>query len=147
MIDKKHIGKEYAPVVVDVEKGQLRFFAKAVSETNPIYFDEAAAKAAGHPSLPAPPPFAFSLELAVPDPFEWLTEMGVDLGKVLHGGQTFEYSGQIYAGDTISLKRKITDIFDKKNGALEFVVTQTLIENQAGVQVGKAISTTVVRHA
>ena len=55
MIDRKHIGVVSEPRTIDVEKGQLRFFAKATGETNPIYFDEAAAQAAGHPAIPAPP--------------------------------------------------------------------------------------------
>ncbi|MGH9725342.1 MAG: FAS1-like dehydratase domain-containing protein, partial [Candidatus Acidiferrales bacterium] len=37
MIDRKHIGKTRPPHTVDVEKGRLNFFAKAIGETNPIY--------------------------------------------------------------------------------------------------------------
>ena len=61
MIDKKHIGRTTKPQTVDVEKGRLRFFAKAIGETDPVYTDEAAAKAAGYKSLPAPPTFALCL--------------------------------------------------------------------------------------
>ena len=48
MIDKKHIGHELPASVLDVEKGRLRFFAKAIGETDPVYTDEAAAEAAGY---------------------------------------------------------------------------------------------------
>ena len=34
---------------------RLKFFAKAIGETNPIYTDEAAALEAGYRALPAPP--------------------------------------------------------------------------------------------
>ena len=51
MIDKKHIGKTFPSHTVEVEKGRLRFFAKAIGETNPVYFDEISAQAAGYPSL------------------------------------------------------------------------------------------------
>ncbi|MGR3780209.1 MAG: FAS1-like dehydratase domain-containing protein, partial [Albimonas sp.] len=63
MIDRKYIGREMAPLTVDVERGQLLFFAKATGQTDPIYIDEAAARAAGYRALPAPPTFLFSLDL------------------------------------------------------------------------------------
>ena len=56
MIDRL-IGHEFAPVTAELEKGRLRFFAKATGNADPVYSDEAAAKAAGYPSPPAPPHF------------------------------------------------------------------------------------------
>ena len=46
MGDASKIGTKFEPVIVPVEAGQLKFFAKATGETNPVYTDEAAAKAA-----------------------------------------------------------------------------------------------------
>ena len=48
MADKNLIGHKIGAYSVDVEKGRLRFFAKAIGETDAIYTDEAAAQAAGH---------------------------------------------------------------------------------------------------
>ncbi len=146
MIDKKFIGTISEPHSAAVEKGQLLFFAKAVGETNPIYTDEDAARAAGYRALPAPPTFAFSLNMSRPDQFGIFAKMGVDLGKVLHGEQKFEYFGDICAGDVISFESKITDIYDKKDGALEFIVEETSGTNQNGKVVVKLTGATVVRH-
>lgn len=132
MIDRKLIGLVSDPVTVQVEAGQLKFFAKAVGETNPVYFDEKAAKAVGHRALPAPLTFGFSLRLARPDPFAYLEDIGIDLGNALHGEQKFEYYAPIYAGDTITLRDEIVDIYDKKGGALEFVTWKTTAANQLG---------------
>ena len=55
MIDRKYIGHAMPGFDVLVEKGRLRFFAKATGQTDPVYSDEAAARAAGHPGLPVPP--------------------------------------------------------------------------------------------
>ncbi len=146
MIDRKFIGHRFTPSSVEVEKGQLKFFALAIGTTDPIYFDEAAARQAGHPALPAPPTFAFSLGLARPDPFDWIKELDIDLGRVLHGEQQFEYLGQIYAGDVITLQAEVVDIYDKKNGALEFLVQRTTVTNQRQELVGIMTSSTVVRN-
>lgn len=147
MIDRKFIGVVSEPRTIEVEKGQLKFFAKATGETNPIYFDEAAAKAAGHPAIPAPPTFTFSLALGAPavrgDVF---TDMGVDMGRVLHGEQAFTHHRTIYAGDVITLTTTTTDIFDKKGGALEFVVQDTQAVNQRGELCTEMRVVTVVRN-
>jgi len=146
MIDKSWIGKSTSRLNVDVEKGQLRFFAKAVGETNPVYTDEVTAKAAGYRALPAPPTFLFSLNLAHPDPLARYIDMGIELAKLLHGNQQFEYFAPICAGDRIRLESTIVDIFMKKAGALEFVVEETTATNQIGELVGKSTQTLAIRH-
>src|SRR3546814_13237942 len=67
MIDTKWIGHRFPAIRWEVEKGRLRFFAKAIGETRPEFIDEAAAKAAGHPSLLASPTILFSGPLAPDD--------------------------------------------------------------------------------
>ena len=147
MIDRSFIGLKSEPRTIDVEKGQLRFFAKATGETNPIYFDEAAAQRAGHKRLPAPPTFTFSLALGAPaQRGNVLGDMGVDMRRVLHGEQSFTYHHPIYAGDRITLTTTTTDIYEKKGGALEFVVQDTEAVNQDGVLCTEMRVTTVVRN-
>ena len=146
MIDRSHIGREFGVHTADIEKGRLRFFAKATGETNPIYFDEDAAKAADLPTLPAPPTFLFSMDMEVPEPFGILSVLNVDLGKVLHGNQAFEYFKDVYAGDAITFRSEITDIFDKKGGALEFIDVKTRATNQQGDLVAEMARTFVVRN-
>jgi acyl dehydratase len=146
MLDKTKIGHEFPPFSTEVEKGRLRFFAEAIGERNPIYTDESAAKAAGYSAIPAPPTFMFSVDLDGPDMLPILKLLNLDIGRVLHGTQDFEYLGQIYAGDSITQKSKIADIYDKKNGALEFVVQESTYTNQNDELVGRAQQTLVYRY-
>lgn len=147
MIDASHIGIVSEPRVIEVERGQLKFFAKVVGETDPVYFDEAAAKAAGHPTIPAPPTFPFSLALGAPaERGAVLGDMGVDMKSVLHGEQSFTYHRPIYAGDTITLVTRTSDIYAKKGGALEFVIQDTTAHNQKGELCTEMRVTTVVRN-
>jgi len=146
VIDRKFIGYTWTPYTVEVEKGRLRFFAKASGETNPIYTDETAARAAGYPSLPIPPTFLFSLENDVPDLYGWLTPMGVDLGELLHGEQTFKYHAMVFAGERVTFEPRIADIYDKKKGALEFIVKETRVRNASGELVAELRNVLVVRH-
>jgi acyl dehydratase len=129
MIDKSFIGTETPEFPVEIEKGRIRQFAAAIMETNPVYFDETAARAAGHRALLAPPTFGFTLGLLHPHPFDF-EKMGVRLERILHAEQTFLYSAPIYAGDIIRVRGRITDLFEKKGGTLQFIATATIARNQ-----------------
>ena len=145
MIDKKHIGTKLTPFSVAVEKAQLRAFAKATGQTDPVYLEETAARAAGHRSLPVPPTYLFCLEMTSPNPQEIYELLGIDYGRVLHGEQHFVYHHPVFAGDTLSFVPVIADIYDRKDGALEFVVWETCVETEQGTHVADLRSVMVVR--
>ncbi|MDQ0026640.1 acyl dehydratase [Variovorax paradoxus] len=146
MIDRRHIGHQLPPFQVEVEKGRLRFFAKATGQTDPVYVDEAAARDAGHPGLPVPPTFLFCLEMEAPNPAAIRELLGMDYRSLLHGEQGFSYHAMAYAGDTLTFRQHIEDIYDKKNGALEFVVRKTRVSNQRDELVAELRCVTVVRN-
>jgi len=146
MLDRSKIGYEFTTFSTKVEKGRLKFFAKAIGETNPIYTDEVAALEAGFPALPAPPTFPMALDMDGPDNMPVLDVLDIDIARILHGSQEFDYYAPICAGDTIEVHSKITDMFDKKGGALEFVVSENTYTNQHGQAVARATSTLVVRN-
>lgn len=146
MIDRSHIGRSFAPFEVVVDPFQLRLFAKATGETRQEYQDLVAAHQRGLRGLLAPPTFLFSIWLQDPVPLRIASELGLELGRVLHGEQKFTYSSQIYSGDTITVQERITDIYDKRGGQLEFVVSDVGAVNQHGETVGTAVCTTVYRN-
>jgi acyl dehydratase len=146
MIDRSFIGAVSEPRHIEIEKGQLKFFAKATGQTDPVYFDEAAAREAGHPALPAPPTFAFSLGLGAPARKGNLFEIITDLRRILHGEQSFTYHHLLYAGDTATLVSRISDIYEKRGGTLEFIVQDTDISNQHGKLCVEMRTVTVVRN-
>ena len=145
-IDTRRIGHSFPPFSVDVEKGRLKFFAQAIGQDDPVYSDESAARAAGHPALPVPPTFLFCLEMDAPDPGAMKDLLDMPLPKVLHGEQRFTYHAMAYAGDTLTFEQRIADIYAKKGGALEFVVSETTAHNQRGELVAELRGVTVVRH-
>jgi acyl dehydratase len=146
MLDKQYIGHTLPPFQVDVEPGRLRFFAKATGQNDPIYLDEEAARAAGHPGLPVPPTFLFCLEMESPNPAAIRDLLGIDYRRILHGEQGFSYHSMAHAGDTLTFEQRIDDIYDKKNGALEFVVRKTRVSNQRAELVAELRCVTVVRN-
>lgn len=146
MIDKKWIGHELPPSVLPIERSRLQFFAKAIGQTDPVYTDAAAARDAGYADLPAPPTFLFAAELDSGATDRLLAELQIPLAKLLHGEQGFTYHRPACVGDTVTVRSRITDIYDKKNGALEFVVKTSRALNQRDELVAELRTVLVCRH-
>jgi acyl dehydratase len=142
---RRALAFEFEPLVVTAERGRLAFFARATGQPDPVYSDLDAAKAAGHPDLPVPPSFYFSLELERADPFGWLTALDVDLRRVLHGEQSFTYHALAHAGDVLTLRTRITEVAAKKGGALELLTKETSVTRDAQ-PIAEAVSVIVVRN-
>ena len=121
LIDKKLIGKQYPDISFAIEKQRLRFFSKATSQTDPIYFNEKFAKQKGYPSIVAPPTFLTTVGYEKENPFDFLDELGIEIDRVLSAGQNYIFYDLIFAGDFILMKSRISDIYDKKSGKLQFV--------------------------
>ncbi len=142
----KFIGKAYPPFSMEIEKGRIAQFARSIGTDDPIHFDSDAAKQAGYRDIPAPLTFGYTITMDAGQSFNVLDDMQVDKSRAVHGEQGFTYFGDICAGDTISGQQKITDIYDKKNGALIFIVTTTQLDNQLGDHVADLHSVIVVRN-
>ncbi|HEY0225211.1 MAG TPA: MaoC family dehydratase N-terminal domain-containing protein [Mycobacterium sp.] len=145
-IDRSHIGRVLPTTTLLVSRSRLRNFAKAIGQENPIYVDVDAARQAGHRDLPVPPTFFFAVELEAPDPFAIYAELGVQLSDMLHGEQSFEYERMAYAGDELSSSGKISDIYAKKGGLLEFIVSDRTVVNQNGEIVARSRNTAIAQH-
>jgi acyl dehydratase len=119
LIDKDIIGTYSEPEYFEVEKGAIRKFADAICDPNPLYQDEVYAKEEGLPSLMAPLTFPTTFRGEVR---EWFKN--IDKNRLLHGEQEFVYERRFYAGETIKLLEKVSDIYEKqsKNGSLTFIV-------------------------
>jgi len=52
-----------------------------------------------------------------------------------------------YAGDVLRFEQSIEDIYDKKNGVLEFVVRKTIVTNQRGESVAQLRTVSVLRNS
>lgn len=120
---KQKVGESSRPKVYEIEKGQIRRFASAIGEDNPIHFDEGAAKAAGFSSLVAPPTFLSALC----NIDELMEELDLDTQATMHAEEEYEYFRPVCAGDEITVTNRLVDAYDKQapNGKLLFVVVET----------------------
>jgi acyl dehydratase len=137
------VGKPYPPVTYAVGREKIREYAAAVGETNPLYLDLEAARAAGHADLVAPPMFAVvysvgAVRLAMTDP-----ALGVDFARVVHGGQELIWGTLVIAGDEITTTATVKDISER--GGMAFYVFEARSENQRRDMVCTGTWTIIVR--
>ena len=144
MADKSKLGLEFPAYTFTVEKEKIIEFAVAVSlkenkeQINPIYYDEEAAKKAGYQGIPIPPTFPTNT-------FFWtggglmatIKTLGIDLSKLLHREEEYEYLGSIYAGDVITRKMKVVDML--KKGKRDRIVEVTVLESELINQRGELV--------
>lgn len=148
MADKAKVGKEYPPVIWEVERGKIRELVRAIGDPNPVYTDKDAAIAEGYKDVPASPTF-----LTVPA--MWcntlaivLLDASVNVAMVLHGEEEYEYLAEIYPGDILTGVPKLVSIEEKesKSGRMMHMVTIEInYTNQRGEKAAKARTLIVER--
>ncbi|MBI4497593.1 MAG: MaoC family dehydratase N-terminal domain-containing protein [Chloroflexi bacterium] len=127
--DRSVIGVEVEVGTFPVPRDQIVAFAVVVGETNPLYLDDDAARAQGFRGVVAPPTFytVFPLEGGL-DPKVTFGNTG------FNAGQHCEFLEPIQAGDTITARTKVADVFAKtgRTGTMAFIVRETSFYNQEG---------------
>ncbi|GLS79605.1 FAS1-like dehydratase domain-containing protein [Paracoccus marinus] len=125
LFNRATTGLKTDPIFFDVEAGRISFFAETLGEDDPVYHDRDDARAAGHPDVPAPPTFPCVVDLETSRIAKRMGRtpiydlIGCDYTRLLHGEETYEYFGPIYAGDRVSFTTEVVGFEDKKGGALE----------------------------
>ena len=116
-----------------ITKEEILEFTAALGEKNPLYTDEAAAAKGPYGGLIAPPTFVTKLRAK-----KFTPEHLPKFGKVgFNAGQRCEFHAPIRPGDTITMKTRITDVYEKtgRTGKMVFIVRETTYENQKGEKV------------
>jgi uncharacterized OB-fold protein/acyl dehydratase len=120
-----------------VNQPMVEHWLDAMGDTNPIYVDEGAAKAAGHPGVVAPPAMIqvwtmFGLSGTRPDddPLGKIMELFDDAGYIGVVATNCEqtYHRYLRPGDEVSVAAELTDVVGPKRTALGegFFITQKI---------------------
>jgi hypothetical protein len=131
-IDRKYVGFSLPPFTVLIDRERLRRFAEAIGGT--VHCDL------------APPTYLKVIEGENDSSRAIVAALGVDLRRVMHVEQEFEYGAPIRGGDHVTVERRVVDIYDRKDGALEFVIVESAMHNADGVSVGRSKQWILVRN-
>lgn len=145
MIDPAIIGATRPAYGIRVCLDDVRGYARTIGETNPVFIDEAAAAAAGYPSLPLPPAYLFCVAtIADPDPTKFFVDFGVPIERMLHGEQEIELERPVFAGEALMFNRRIIDLSKRGGGRLDVIVEETTVKGEDGEVAAKLVATYVI---
>ena len=149
--------RAYPVHTVSVTTGDIRRFATATGETDPIHFDTEAARAAGHRDIVAPPMFYVLLRvqpyhLRPRDELEPDGSPSEDIPPVkISGAMAGETRLQLFrpfmAGDEITCRKRLLDMTEKvgRSGQLLLLTFEYRYEDDHGEPVAIEIFTRILR--
>ena len=155
-VDTSFVGRRYGPFRYAVGLEKLREYAAAISggaptlglsglpdDVHPLLHDEAAAALSPYKSVIGFPTFCVTFAMA---PFgAALTDpaLGVDLLRLVHGEQDFEFLEVLRPGDVLTTYGELVEV--SKRGGNDVLVVQTESVNQHGKTAVRGRFTGVVR--
>lgn len=149
MFDESKIGQSFAPFTYEVQRNKIHELTSAIGDNNPIYHSREAAQATGLPDVPLSPttPTMFSF---------WgnrrrgasLADVGIDVRRVLHGEEAYEYLTLIFPGDLLTGTTTLIDGKTRQGSdghAMDILTLETRYVNQHNQPVLNTRTTIVVR--
>jgi hypothetical protein len=133
-IDRQFIGYRMPRFEVLVDPERVRRFIRAIG-----------APAESIPPGTVPPTFLKVVEGEGNSSRRLLDALGVNLQRVLHAEQEFEFGDPVRVGDRLTVERVVSDIFDRKGGSLEFVIVDSAIHRDSGQWVGRSRQSILIR--
>jgi acyl dehydratase len=149
MLDTSKIGQSFPPFTIEVERAKIHELALAIGDNNPIYHSREAAQQAGYKDVPLYPtaPTIFNFWGNV-DQHRHLIDAGINVMRILHAEEEYEYLAPIYPGDMLSGVTTIISGRSRKmrNGStMDVLTTETRYTNQDQQHVLSARTTLVVQ--
>ena len=128
-------GKIYPTFRYEVGREKIFEYARATLSTNPYCTDPEFAAKSHYGIVVAPPTFAaVYCHQALRNVFDD-KELAMNIPRIVHGEQNFEFGEVVKSGDTILTTVTITDIFEKENRKglnNQFLIMTTESVNQDG---------------
>jgi hypothetical protein len=139
MVDKSKVGLTDEPTQIPIERGKIREFARSTMSENPDYVDSR--------EPVAPPTFLTTLNFWMRGTESPLAQVGLDLRRLLHGGQEYVFHGPPpRAGTELTAQTRVDQIYEKegkRGGTMTFVETVTEFRDASGTLVAESRSTAI----
>jgi acyl dehydratase len=150
MFDESKIGQSFAPFTYEVQRNKIHELTTAIGDSNPIYHSREAAQEAGFPDVPISPttPTMFT-HWANQQRRSGLAEIGIDVARILHGEEEYEYIAPIYPNDVLTGTTTLVEGKTRPGSGghtLDILTTETRYVNQHNQHVLSTRTTVVVRN-
>ena len=140
-VDPSLAGHVSQPQTGVIEPEAIRQFADAIGDENPVYRDDAAARASGYLAIPAQPTFVTRFRTPFAD-----AGLDPEHSQVLHGEQEYSYTRPLVAGDTLVVRHVVASIRQSsRGGGMAIMTLEQWLDDSAGQRVGQGKAIVIVR--
>ncbi len=149
--------REYPSYTMAVGRTDIQKYAHAIGETDSVYFDSEAARAAGYADVVAPPFFPYVIRMHAahvvgrdrlePDGSASADVPPLPTTRAMAGEITIDLGEPVVAGDEVTVTKRIVDMYEKegRSGTLVFVTQEFTFTNQRGELVARERFTRIYR--
>jgi len=141
--NKQFIGKEYPPFTYVIGEEKIKEYAISVGDLNPLYTDSDYAKKSKYSSIIAPPMFIVVYAKEAMDMLFNDKELKLNMARLVHGEQEFNFHKAVRANDIIKTTGKIKNIYEKNNN--DFLELETKSYNQNNEKVSDGVWIFIIR--
>jgi len=149
MFDTSKIGYSFPPFPAHIQPVKLRELALAIGDPNPVYQDQQAAQAEGYEDIPLPPTAATIFLFWENRRFiEQLAELGLDVTRLIHREESYEYLAPIHPGETLTGVMTVLDGSTRRgrgHSTIDLVTLRLSYMNREGQDVLKATTKLITR--
>ncbi|MDR1931377.1 MAG: MaoC family dehydratase N-terminal domain-containing protein [Spirochaetales bacterium] len=122
-IDLSCKGREIARYTFEVDRSKIRELCAAIGDPNPIFTNPEAAQKEGYADTPAPLTFSTVITFGgCPGIWDLISAMGIDIKRLLHAKEEYEYLAPIYPGDKLDCLITVEAL---RGGAMEMAAFKT----------------------
>lgn len=135
------IGHQTSTQTGEITAADIRQFADAVGDPNPIFRDESSARAAGFSGIPAQPTFITRFHIS-------FGEAGLDPvhTQVLHGEQEYSYERPLVVGDGVSVRYVVAGVRQSRRAdGMAIITLQQVCESPDGQRPATGSAIVIVR--
>ena len=139
----------FVPFTTEVQRVKIGELTTAIGDDNPLYHSREAAQATGLQDVPISPttPTMFNFWRLGQRESD-MASLGIDIRRILHGEEEYEYLAPIYPGDILT---GVSTVIDGKTrqgsdgSSMDIITTETQYRNQHNQPVLNARATIIVR--
>jgi len=134
MFDTSKIGHSFPPFAVPVEPTKIRELAQAIGDDNPLYQSSQGVQETGSSQVALfPTTGTIFLFWGNTHFVEHLAELGLDVARLMHREETYDYFASVSAGETLTGVMTVLDGSTRKgshSSSIDLVTLQLRYTNQ-----------------
>lgn len=120
MLDFSYEGKEFDPFTYKIERCKIKELCLAIGDNNPLFFDKEYAIKQGYKDTPTPLTFPTVINFwGYPEIWERMKEIGIDVKRLLHAKEEYQYIETIYPDDVLTGSVRVESM--RSGGAMDMV--------------------------